>query len=455
MRVAGTANTAAAISLRKWVCPERASKAKCAPPQCCHSRAAVASAAQRCGPPGGGTGGRDPASGVRPPHCCQLRACRTPGARPPDARICPGGRGLDAAQRAAYIAAELPPGASRLLSDVDILVPEASLDLVATLLLDCDWHSPPHAEYDDHYYRAWMHELPPLQHRLRATVLDVHHNILPRTSPRCPDAAQLLARRVPLPGGLLMLAPADAVLHRVLHGFGGGELTNCLRDVLAVHELGQAFGQRLGEPFWLDLLLRAQAPPAVRPPATGAASSGAKFWHRAAARFQTQAPTQRPSVGAACADPGAGGGRFLARTTARPPHAARPKSAPAPLTPAENALAAAAAPFELQAGTAAGGARAAPAKSCPAGRAGEAAENRREPARLIRTAVPKTRQIALDDLQQAAQLGRQIGPEAATFQTIRGTQTVVLHRLADFIEHDAVGPEAAREFGFHQGEHPL
>ncbi len=166
---------------------------------------------------------------------------------------------------AAYIAAELPPGDHRLLSDVDILVPEASLDVVEALLLDCDWRSPPHDEYDDHYYRAWMHELPPLQHRLRGTVLDVHHNILPRTSPHCPDAAELIARRVPLPDGLFMLAPADAVLHSVLHGFWGGELTNCLRDVLDVHELVQAFGQRLGESFWLDLQTRAQALQAVRP----------------------------------------------------------------------------------------------------------------------------------------------------------------------------------------------
>ncbi len=132
-------------------------------------------------------------------------------------------------------------------------MPEASLDAVEALLLGCDWRSPPHDEYDDHSYRAWMHELPPLQHRLRGTVLDVHHNILPRTSPRCPAAAELIARRVPLPDGLFMLAPADAVLHSVLHGFGGDELTNCLRDVLDVHELVQAFGQRLGESFWLDL----------------------------------------------------------------------------------------------------------------------------------------------------------------------------------------------------------
>ena len=42
--------------------------------------------------------------------------------------------------------------------------------------------------YDDAYYRRWMHELPPLIHRERDRMIDVHHTILPLTARITPDA---------------------------------------------------------------------------------------------------------------------------------------------------------------------------------------------------------------------------------------------------------------------------
>lgn len=171
---------------------------------------------------------------------------------------------------AAYIAAGLPPGNNRMVSDVDILVPFERLDAIEMQLRNHGWQPGPQDEYDEKYYRDWMHELPPFQHAIRGTSLDVHHNILPRTSDLCPDAALLLARAVPLESsGCAMLEPADMVLHSVLHGFYGGEFGNCFRDVLDVHELLATFAAqdpsfhdklleralelRAGRPLWLAL----------------------------------------------------------------------------------------------------------------------------------------------------------------------------------------------------------
>jgi hypothetical protein len=157
---------------------------------------------------------------------------------------------------AAYILAGLPPGEARRVSDVDLLVPEARLQEAEQLLNRHGWQSMPHDEYDDHYYRHWMHELPPLQHVARGATLDVHHNLLPRTDLLCPDPAPLFAAAERLPGTQLsVLSPADMVLHSIVHGFRGGEFINGWRDTQDVHELATHFAAtRPG--FWESFAAR-------------------------------------------------------------------------------------------------------------------------------------------------------------------------------------------------------
>ena len=62
--------------------------------------------------------------------------------------------------------------------------------------------------YDDAYYRDHMHELPPLIHKDRDRMIDVHHTILPLTAGPRPDAGGLLAARLgmrhPRHSGLLL-----------------------------------------------------------------------------------------------------------------------------------------------------------------------------------------------------------------------------------------------------------
>jgi hypothetical protein len=153
--------------------------------------------------------------------------------------------------------AGLPMARGRLFSDIDILVPQASLDAVEHALLKAGWATTHEDPYDQRYYREWMHELPPMKHVRSQGMVDVHHAILPRTAPIQPDTARLLASAVPLgDGGLAVLAPADMVLHSAVHLFHDGEFDKGLRDLLDIHRLLQHHGAAPG--FWDSLTARAR-----------------------------------------------------------------------------------------------------------------------------------------------------------------------------------------------------
>ncbi|MET0094012.1 MAG: nucleotidyltransferase family protein, partial [Sedimenticola sp.] len=120
---------------------------------------------------------------------------------------------------AAYAMCDLPAATGRLFLDIDILVPKPSLSDVETALNRSGWHATHHDEYDQRYYRKWMHELPPLKHLKRQTVLDVHHTILPETARLTPDPHLMILDSVPIEEeqDLYVLSPADMVLHSATH----------------------------------------------------------------------------------------------------------------------------------------------------------------------------------------------------------------------------------------------
>jgi hypothetical protein len=158
----------------------------------------------------------------------------------------------------AYLAAGLPPAPGRLFSDLDILVPKQRLDEVEAALMLAGWAGTMLDEYDQRYYRQWMHELPPMQHMRRQSMLDVHHAILPATAAVRPDPAKLraAARSVPGAPGVQVLAPADMVLHSAVHLFYDGEFDKGLRDLFDIHRLLQHFAATPG--FWDELPRRAR-----------------------------------------------------------------------------------------------------------------------------------------------------------------------------------------------------
>lgn len=159
---------------------------------------------------------------------------------------------------AAYLVADLPPARGRLFNDIDILVDHRQMVQVEAALLAAGWISGERDAYNQRYYRQWMHELPPLQHVTRKTVLDVHHTITPPTSRFKVEGAKLLAciRGVDDRADLFVLAPVDMVLHSAVHLFQEGEFSHGLRDLLDLNDLLLHFSR---EPeFWESLFARAK-----------------------------------------------------------------------------------------------------------------------------------------------------------------------------------------------------
>jgi len=142
----------------------------------------------------------------------------------------------------AFVASRLKAGEGRSIGDLDILVPRAKLDAVEAALLEARWEWVKPDPYDDAYYRQWMHELPPLIHRERDRMIDVHHTILPLTARVTPDAPGLLAASVEVAPGLFALSPNDMLVHAAAHLFADGDLAGGMRNLWDVQCLVEQFG---------------------------------------------------------------------------------------------------------------------------------------------------------------------------------------------------------------------
>lgn len=166
---------------------------------------------------------------------------------------------------AAYVAADLPAGRGRVFSDIDVMVPNPQLAVVEQALLDANWRHIKNDPYDQSYYRRWSHQLPPLQHAFRGTVLDLHHSIVPKTARVALPAERLFSeiRALPSSRGYYVLAPEDMVLHSAVHLFNDGEFSHGLRDLFDLHSLIASFAEE--EKFWDRLLARAETLDLRRP----------------------------------------------------------------------------------------------------------------------------------------------------------------------------------------------
>ncbi|MCS6944160.1 MAG: nucleotidyltransferase family protein, partial [Sutterellaceae bacterium] len=159
---------------------------------------------------------------------------------------------------AAYIVQDLPVAAGRLPADVDVLVPRRALPALERALLEAGWEFEKTDPYDQHYYRAWTHELPPLQCAGQALELDLHHALLPPRGRLRPDIEAVLAAAVPIEGTAYhALNPADQVLHAAAHLFQDSDCTNRLRDLVDIDALLRHYAAA-DAAFWPALLARAQ-----------------------------------------------------------------------------------------------------------------------------------------------------------------------------------------------------
>jgi len=159
---------------------------------------------------------------------------------------------------AAYVLGELPPARGRLFADIDILVPKDRLGDAEARLMLAGWHATQHTDYDQRYYRQWMHELPPMTHLRRGSHLDVHHNLLPETARLKTRPEQVIEAAQPLPGYRCLRLPTleDLVLHSATHLFHEGEWQHGLRDLVDLDALLRWGAAR--SDWWPALLERAR-----------------------------------------------------------------------------------------------------------------------------------------------------------------------------------------------------
>jgi Uncharacterised nucleotidyltransferase len=180
----------------------------------------------------------------------------------------------------AYVAAGLQAGEGRHIGDLDIMVAQSDLPQVEAFLLnEGGWEWVKEDAYDDAYYRDHMHELPPMIHKERDRMIDVHHTILPLTARPRPDAGAMLgdatllkpfvSSEVETPldmegcidfarhernSKLYTFAPTDMVINCAAHLIADGDLSGGLRNLWDMHCLLGEFGS---EEFWSALKSRA------------------------------------------------------------------------------------------------------------------------------------------------------------------------------------------------------
>lgn len=154
----------------------------------------------------------------------------------------------------AYLLAGLPNAAGRSFADLDLLVPAENLPRIESILLAKGWRHHGLSAYDEHYYRAWTHEIPALIHRERETEVDIHHTLASPIGKLKVDAAPFwkAAHRLTDPD-VYLLSPVDMVLHCAINLFQNNELADDIRHLLDLHGMLQYFSH--DQPLFLDSLI--------------------------------------------------------------------------------------------------------------------------------------------------------------------------------------------------------
>ncbi len=157
---------------------------------------------------------------------------------------------------AAYVISGKSCAVGRTFSDIDILLPKEFLQELESALQWHGWVGTNQSAYDQRYYREWMHEIPPLIHVKRHTVIDIHHTILPLTAALKPVASKLFESAQEVTEGVWTLSDIDMLLHSATHLFMDTEFDHAFRDLLDFDGLIRS---ALEQEFdWQALLRRAE-----------------------------------------------------------------------------------------------------------------------------------------------------------------------------------------------------
>jgi len=152
----------------------------------------------------------------------------------------------------AYLLANDEASHGRTFSDIDIFINIKYLPAVERLLHWHGWSAGDVDHYDDQYYRQWMHEIPALTHKSRGSTLDVHHNLLPKTSRIFFDGR---AVEEEADVDLKILSAEDRVIHSIVHLFLESEFEKGMRDITDIDLLIQQH-QSYDEHFLMSLVDR-------------------------------------------------------------------------------------------------------------------------------------------------------------------------------------------------------
>jgi len=167
----------------------------------------------------------------------------------------------------AYVATGSNAGKGRRVSDLDIMVGREQIAETEALLKNAGWEFEAGVDnlYDINYYRKYMHELPPLRHKSRRTLIDVHHGLVPQTASYSFKSDLMLQSAEFIPGTRLkVFTPVDRFIHSAIHSFADGSFDTPSRSVLELHLLLQD----LTAPEKSALVARAVQLGAAKPVAT-------------------------------------------------------------------------------------------------------------------------------------------------------------------------------------------
>jgi hypothetical protein len=137
----------------------------------------------------------------------------------------------------AYMACGDINSVGRVFSDIDVLVRRQDLSAMESDLVSVGWKPSRVSDYDMAYYRNWMHEVPPMEHVRRHTVVDLHHAINPPVSRFYVSPDELFRHMVEIRPGIFVLSATDRTIHCALHLLQEGEPRKLMRDLHDLHLL--------------------------------------------------------------------------------------------------------------------------------------------------------------------------------------------------------------------------
>ncbi|WP_448565089.1 nucleotidyltransferase family protein [Thalassotalea ganghwensis] len=154
----------------------------------------------------------------------------------------------------AYLNNDLMVSKGRVFSDIDLYVEKQHIDKVEQILHWHGWKPGKLSDYDQRYYRQWMHEIPPLTHQTRGSTIDLHHNLLPLTARYSFDESDI---KNAVNEENKSLSPVELTLHCIVHLMMESEFIKGFRDLTDIHLLILEYSD-IEEDFLLRLIARSK-----------------------------------------------------------------------------------------------------------------------------------------------------------------------------------------------------